>query len=42
MIWAEGVFDFREWVIRSFVWVLRCRKGARKNEVKEFDRERVV
>lgn len=42
MIWAEGVFDFRERIVRSFIRVFRCRKRARENEVEEFDRERVV
>ena len=42
MIWAEGVFDFREKMVRSCVRVLRRRKGEREDEVEEFDRERVV
>lgn len=38
MIWAEGVFDFRERMIRSCVRVFRCRKGGRENKVEEFNR----
>jgi hypothetical protein len=42
VIWAEGVFDFRESMIGSCIGVLRRRKGARENEVKELDRKRVI
>jgi hypothetical protein len=38
VIWAEGVFDFRERMIRSCVRVFRCRKGGRENKVEEFNR----
>ena len=36
------MFDFRERIIRSCVWVFKCRKGGRENEVEEFDRHRVM
>ena len=42
MIRAESVFDFRERTIGRCVRVFRCRKGARKNEVEEFDGERIM
>ena len=42
MIWAEGVFNFRERMIRSYVRMLRCRKGVREDEVEEFNGKRVM
>ena len=36
--WAEGVFDFREKLIRGCVRVFRYRVRGGKNEVEESDR----